>query len=75
MPTGIIATYFMSNDEGRKKYYNAYSYTAFTLFLCILIISLLCKKTKINVNIISAVGLAIWAILSFIVIKIFKLDK
>lgn len=67
MPTGIIASYFLNNDKQRQKFFRGYSISSPILALSILTIYALTLTTKtISVNIISTLGLFIWAILSFI---------
>jgi hypothetical protein len=75
MPTGVIATYFLANDAARKKYFDGYIYSSFTLFIAILAIYILQKNTSININIISSMTLVFWAIISYFVINTFVKPK
>lgn len=75
MPTGIIAAYFLTTDAAKKKYFNGYVYSSFTLFLSILLISLLQNNTSININVISGTALVVWAIFTYIVINVFVIKK
>ena len=69
MPTGIIASYFLSSQHKKKQYFNGYVYSSFVLFLAILFIHLTSNKTNINIDIISAFGLVVWGFISFVVIQ------
>jgi len=75
MPTGIVASYFLANDNNRRKYFNGYVYSSFTLFIAIFTIYILDNKTSINVNIISSIALVVWAIISYFVINTFIKPK
>ena len=75
MPTGIVASYFLANDNNRRKYFNGYVYSSFTLFIAILTIYILQKKTSIHVNIISGIALVVWAIITYFVINTFVKSK
>ena len=70
MPTGIIASFFLKGDDKKRKYFEGYVYSSFTLFLSILFIHLATMHfQKVSVNIISGISFIIWAIISYFVIK------
>jgi len=71
MPTGIVASYFLVNDDNRRKYFDGYVYSSFTLFIAILTIYILDHKTSIHVNIISGIALVLWAIITYFIINRF----
>lgn len=75
MPTGIIATFFLDNDEQKRKYYDGYAYSSFILFLAILLIHMWSRHSKLDVNIISGVSLLVWAIMSYFIVNFFVLSK
>lgn len=76
MPTGIIASFFLTSDKKRREYFNGYVYSSFLLFLAVLFIHLVSKNIKnINVNILSGVGFVVWAIISYVIIKMRGLTK
>ena len=75
MPTGIVASYFLANDDNRRKYFDGYVYSSFTLFIAILTIYKLDNKTSIHVNIISGIALVLWAIITYFVINTFVKTK
>jgi hypothetical protein len=75
MPTGIITTFFLDNDEQKRKYYDGYAYSSFVLFLAILLIHMWSRHSKLNVNIISIVSLLVWAIMSYYIINFFVVTK
>tara|TARA_Y100000389_G_scaffold145109_1_gene143573 strand:+ start:1201 stop:1533 length:333 start_codon:yes stop_codon:yes gene_type:complete len=75
MPTGIVASYFLANDDNRRKYFDGYVYSSFTLFIAILAIYILDNKTSIHVNIISGIALVLWAIITYFVINKFVKSK
>ena len=75
MPTGIIATFFLDNDEQKRKYYDDYAYSSFVLFLAILLIHMWTRHSTLDVNVISSVSLIVWAIMSYYIVNFFVLSK
>jgi hypothetical protein len=75
MPTGIIATFFLDNDEQKRKYYDGYAYSSFVLFLAILLIHMWSRHSDLSVNVISIVSLLAWAIMSYFVVNFFVLTS
>ena len=75
MPTGIIAALFLTSDKDRKKYYDGYVYSAFTLFLSVLFIHLMSVHTKFDIIPVSMFALILWAALSYMVVNIQVLSK
>jgi hypothetical protein len=69
MPTGIIASYFLTSNKQKREFFGGYVYSSFVLFLAILFIHLTSISTNINVNMISTFGLIVWGIISYIVIQ------
>ena len=70
MPTGIIASFFLKGDDKKRKYFEGYAYSSFTLFLAILFIHLASMHfQKVSVNIISGISFIIWGVISYFVIK------
>jgi hypothetical protein len=72
MPTGIIASYFFATQQKKHEYFAGYAVSA--VVLAIAIVGLQYTLTilpKTNVDIISAVFLIIWAIISFFAVKFF----
>ena len=73
LPTGILASFFLTTDSVKGKYFEGYVYSSFVLFLAILFIHLTNKHyPKISVNIISGSTFIIWAILSYIIVNMHK---
>ncbi len=73
MPTGILASYFLSTRQAKSNFFWGYSYSSFILFLTIVAIHIVSVHTKLNIDIISILGLILWGILSyFIVVKATK---
>ena len=74
MPTGIIAAFFLQNDDQRRKYYAGYAYSAFVLFLTILAVHMVSDmaimKTA-SVRVISVAALVLWAVLSYVTMRVF----
>ncbi len=76
LPTGIIASFFLTTNSSKQKYFEGYAYSAFVLFLAILFIHLITSHYKtLNVNIVSGSAFIVWAILSFIIIGAHKKGK
>ena len=69
MPTGIIASFFLYKQSEKREFFSGYVYTSFLLFLSIVFIHLMSIYTTLNVNIISSIGLIVWAILSYITVN------
>ena len=70
MPTGIIASFFLKGVDKKRKYFEVYAYSSFTLFLAILFIHLASMHfQKVSVNIISGISFIIWGVISYFVIK------
>lgn len=75
MPTGIISSFFLKSDKDKRKFYEGYVYSSFILFLSIVLCHLLSSKTSLNVDIISAISIVAWAIISYIVVNYFVVKK
>ena len=76
MPTGIIASFFMSKQEDKRKYFDGYFYSSILLAISIVCIDLIAGgNKKMNVDLISVIGLIIWAILSYFAINHFVNKK
>lgn len=71
MPTGIIASFFLKTQQAKRDYFSGYFYSSILLAIAIMFIHFISINTKWNVDIISSVALAIWAILSYIAINFF----
>ena len=52
MPTGIIATFFLDTEKEKRDYYFGYVYSAFVLFLAVLVIHLWSMNSSTPMNII-----------------------
>lgn len=73
LPTGIIASFFLTSNHVKEKYFEGYVYTSFILFLAILFIHLITKHyPKISVNIVSSSAFVVWVILSYIIVNMHK---
>jgi len=73
LPTGIIASFFLTSNNVKEKYFEGYVYTSFILFLAILFIHLITKHyPKISVNIVSSSAFVVWAVLSYIIVNMHK---
>ena len=75
MPTGIIASFFLSKQNEKRAFFSGYVYTSFLLFLTILLIHLMSINTNLNIDIISSIGILVWAILSYLTVEIFITNK
>ena len=64
MPIGIIASFFLNKNSEKVKYYNSYIYVSIITTLTVIVANWLCNHTAIQVNVISAVALILWAIVS-----------
>ena len=71
MPTGIIASFFLPKQKEKSKFFSGYVYTSFLLFLTIMFIHQMSIHTKLNINIISSIGILVWAILSYFTVHYF----
>ena len=75
MPTGIIASFFLESQKDKRSYFTGYFYSSILLALAIVAIHFISINSKMNVDYISAIGLVIWAILSYIAINTFMPKK
>jgi len=76
MPTGIIASFFLENNQDKKKFYDGYFYTAILLGLAIVVIDTILNYDKnMNVNLISILGILLWAVASYVTINHFVKKK
>lgn len=76
MPTGIIASFFMNKQEDKRKYFDGYFYSSILLALAIVCIDLVVTNNKsLNVDIVSSLGLILWALLTYFVINFFIKKK
>ena len=76
MPTGIIASFFLKKQEDKRSYYDGYFYSSILLAIAIVSIDVISRSNeKLNVDIVSLLGIIIWGILSFIVINKFVNKK
>ena len=69
LPTGIVTAFFLA-DSKRANYFDGYRFHSFILWLSIVMIYYLLSSTKLNKNTILALGLGIWAIVSYIILTI-----
>lgn len=67
MPTGIIASYFLSNDTQKQDFFKGYSVSSPILALTVIAIYFLSIYVKqFSINTISTIGLLLWGILSLV---------
>lgn len=74
MPTGIISTFFLDKKQV-KEFYRGYSYHAVILATTIILIHYTLSNYDFNPNLVSIIGMLIWAILAFLVSKYYLLKK
>ena len=73
MPTGIIASFFLSTQLEKGEYFCGYFYSSFLLWLAVAIIHFTNLKYKtMSINMVSSIGLVVWGILSFFIIRYIK---
>jgi hypothetical protein len=75
MPTGIIASFFLSSSTEKKKFYTGYVYSSFILFLAILFIHKVSDVTSYSVDMISTAAILLWAAISYVAINDFAIKK
>jgi hypothetical protein len=68
MPTGIIASYFISGAMKKKEFFRGYAVHAPLLALTIITIALMTSYTSYNINIVATVGLVLWLSLAYYII-------
>lgn len=69
MPTGIIASYFISGAANKKEFFRGYAVHAPLLALTILTIAALVTYTKLNIDMVSLIGLVGWFIAAYTIIS------
>jgi hypothetical protein len=76
MPTGIIASFFLDNDNDKRQYFRGYAVSSSVLVIAILILFYGTRTFKnVHVDVIATIALFVWAVLSFINIKLFIAKK
>jgi len=75
MPTGIVSSFFIGNDNEKRNYYEGHVYHSFILFLTVLGIHLMSIHSEISINVISSVGFILWAITSYVLLNFLGLTK
>ena len=72
MPTGIIASFFLKSQQAKRQYFSGYFYSSILLAIAIMFIHFVSISHKNwNLDVISGIALALWAILSYITINHF----
>ena len=76
LPIGLLASFFLNNDNNKKSYYIGYLTSIFILFIVTLLI-FLSSIYFINtqVNIISFFGLILWIIFSIYAVKKYDITQ
>ncbi len=69
LPTGVIASFFLSNDKARKGYYHGYVYSSLVLFFVVVGIHLAGEYTAMAMDLVSLLGLLVWGAISYFVIN------
>ena len=73
IPIGLLATFFLNNDNQRKTYYVGYLVSVFVLFVITLLVFLsTIYFINTHVNIITVFGILFWIILSMYAINTFQ---
>lgn len=73
IPVGLLATFFLQNDNEKKIYYLGYLVSIFVLFLVLLIVFLsTIYFINTQVNIITIFGILIWIIFSVYAVGTFE---
>jgi hypothetical protein len=75
MPTGIIASFFLSSNKEKKKFYTGYAYSSLVLFFSVLFIHKVSDVTSYSIDMISIAALFLWAAISYVVINNFAIKK
>jgi len=76
MPTGIIASYFLTSQQKKQEYFTGYAVSSVVLTLAIVGLHYTTVALpKTNVDIISTAFLVIWAVISFFAVKTFVHNK
>ena len=72
IPIGLLATFFLQNDNKKKVYYTGYLISVFVLFIVSLVMFLsTIYFINTKVNIITSIGILLWIILSMYAINVF----
>ena len=67
----VIKSFFLESQKEKRSYFTGYFYSSILLALAIVSIHFISINSKMNVDYISAIGLVIWAILSYVAINTF----
>ena len=72
MPTGIIASYFLTTNAEKRDYFSGYFISAILLAIAILFIHIVSMFYKdLHIDIVSTLALLFWCILSYFSIEYF----
>ena len=76
LPLGILASFFIENQTAKKQYYAGFTYSAFLLFIAVLLIHIVSTAwPTAPVDAISAICLFLWGLSSAILISKFVIEK
>ncbi len=71
IPLGMLAVFFLDNDDKKVAYYKGYLYSTFTLFITAFLVNILIHSfTNPSINTLTFFAIIFWLIVSFTAIKL-----
>jgi len=76
MPTGMLASYFLSTEGEKRSYYQGYIYSSILLAIAVFCIDTVATHYKnIKLNTVTTIGLVLWFIMTYVTINFFVNKK
>ena len=76
IPIGIIGSFFLDTENEKRRYYSGYVYSSIILAITVFLMYMTSLLfTSISMNVISVIGLFLWALISVIFIAINVVKK
>ena len=73
MPAGMIASFFILGKKAKGEYYKGYIASSIAIALVIVALNMAIKLyPNINIDILSICSLIVWAVLSFVSVRLMK---
>ena len=73
MPTGMIASFFILGKKAKGEYYKGYIVSSVAIALVIVALNMAIKLyPNINIDVLSICSLIVWAVLSFVSVRLMR---
>ena len=76
MPIGIIGSFFLDTEKAKRRYYADFMYSSIILAVTVFVMYMVALLFPgISMNVISVIGLFLWALISWVTIFFFIVEK